>query len=88
MAFKKENFNKIGGMAQKGGGPQVFSYKHEAETVTGANYFDSVAGLLEPGDIIFASKVSSSGTASEVKMYYVASITAGVVTVTAFGAAA
>ena len=67
-------------MPLKGAAPQVFSYQHESDTLTSANYFDPVADLLEPGDIILASKVAS-GTASELKVLYVATVAAGVVTV-------
>lgn len=50
------------------------------ETVAAANYFDKVANIFNPGDLIVASLNTSSQT--ETIIYMVASVQDGVVTIT------
>lgn len=87
MAFSKLKLNKIGGQSLKGSAPQVFAYDNAAgDTVTSAGFFNSVADLLAPGDIIRVVNYTSNKPSGLVD-YVVASITAGVVVIAAGDAA-
>ena len=69
MAFKRANFQPIGGQACRGigGAPQMFSYKtDDAHTaVDAAGYFNEVRSLLNIGDIIFVTVVTNLDAANE-----------------------
>lgn len=81
MSFKKESITPTGGQSLRGKAPQVFAYKttDAIATVKASGYFNEVAGMLEPGDLIFVSTMSS-GAATGCYFLAVAAITSGVVT--------
>lgn len=81
MAFSKTQITPVGGQSLRGKAPQVFAYKttDALATVKASGYFDEMAEMLEAGDIIVVSTMSS-GSATGCYLLTVAAITAGVVT--------
>lgn len=90
MAFTFANFAAQSGQSSKRIAPAVFSYK-SADAVTAvaaSGYFNEVANMLLPGDLIFVAVVSGEA-ATGCTMLAVAGITeAGVVTTKQLSAAA
>lgn len=83
MAFDATNFQTVGGQTKAGNAPQVFSYQttDSAATVDTSGYFNAVASIVKPGDIIFRTTFSS-GSPSTAGMHLVMSVSAaGVVDV-------
>jgi len=85
MPFVRSNFSPIGGQSSRGKAPQVFSYStaDAAATVDTAGYFNSVADLVNVGDIILRTTFTD-GTFTAVStagMHVVSSNTGGVVDV-------
>ena len=63
MAFALANFSPAGASSARGKAPQLHTYQSTADnlaTVVGSGYFDEIAHLLEPGDIIFFIDVGAS----------------------------
>jgi hypothetical protein len=69
MAFKRANFQPIGGQACRGigGAPQLFSYKTDDThaTVDSAGYFNEVRSLLNIGDMIDVVVVTNLDASNE-----------------------
>lgn len=69
MAFKRANFQPIGGQAARGigGAPQMFSYKTDDAhaAVDTAGYFNEVRSLLQIGDLIYVVVVTNLDLATE-----------------------
>jgi len=83
MAFNSTNFQPIGGQAKAGNAPQMWSYTttDAAATVDTSGYFNSVAGLLKVGDLIYRV-TTSAGAVSTAGQHVVLTISAaGVVDV-------
>lgn len=61
MAFTLQNFQSDGNQAGRGKAPQRFKYRtaDTLATITANNYFTSIAGMLEVGDIIEVEFVDS-----------------------------
>lgn len=74
MAFKRANFQPIGGQACRGigGAPQVFSYKTDDShaTVDTAGYFNEVRSLLNVGDLIDVVVVTNLDASNEALSTY------------------
>lgn len=74
MAFKRANFQPIGGQACRGigGAPQLFSYKTDDShaTVDTAGYFNEVRGLLNVGDLIDVVVVTNLDASNEALATY------------------
>jgi len=88
MAFALANFAPIGGQGGRGAAPQMFSYRTtDASTaIDAAGYFNTVNGLLQVGDLIYAVDVDDVDTPTAItsgSLLIVNSITAaGVVDTT------
>jgi hypothetical protein len=89
MAFTIANFSPIGGQGRQGKAPQLFSYGtlDTHATVDASGYFNSVAGQLHIGDVIFvtvfATAIGDGGTVSTYGTHIVnAKSAAGVIDVT------
>jgi len=83
MPFVADNFVTVGGQMKAGNAPQVFAYQttDAAATVDSSGYFNAVASILKPGDIIFRTTFSA-GSPSTAGMHLVMSVSAaGVVDV-------
>lgn len=83
MPFVADNFVTVGGQMKAGNAPQIFSYQttDAAATVDTSGYFNAVASILKPGDIIFRTTFSA-GAPSTAGMHLVMSVSAaGVVDV-------
>ena len=54
MAFTSENLNLVAG-SKAGNAPQIWTYKSNdlAADIDGSGYFNSVAGLLKVGDLMY-----------------------------------
>lgn len=62
MAFDITKFQRIG--PQNSNAPSLFTYASGSDaltTVDGSGYFNSVAGVVQPGDIIFVIPTSGAG---------------------------
>ena len=83
MAFIATNFQLIGGQAKAGNAPQMWSYTTDdaATAVDTAGYFNAVASIVKPGDLILRV-TTSSGSVSTAGWHVVMTVTAaGVVNV-------
>lgn len=83
MPFVADNFVTVGGQMKAGNAPQIFSYQttDAAAAVDSSGYFNAVASILKPGDIIFRTTFSG-GNPSTAGMHLVMSVSAaGVVDV-------
>lgn len=83
MPFVADNFVTVGGQMKAGNAPQIFSYQttDSAATVDTSGYFNAVASILKPGDVIFRTTFSG-GNPSTAGMHLVMSVSAaGVVDV-------
>lgn len=82
MSFSNATITPVGGQSLRGKAPQVFAYKSTdaLNTVKASGYFNNFAAMLEPGDIIICTTMSS-GSGSSCYLLTVAAISsAGVVT--------
>jgi len=81
MAFDANGFTAYSA-SKRGNAPSMYGYK-SADAIADVNtsgYFNSVAALLDVGDIIHC--VTSTGTTAVVTLVYVVSNASGVVDVT------
>ena len=89
MAFKRANFQPVGGQSKRGlgGAPAVYSYKTDDThaTVDTAAYFNDVSDIVSIGDLIDVVVVTDLDVAAEAVATYgrhiVLSNAAGVVDV-------
>jgi len=83
MAFSSDGLVPIGGMSKAGNAPQIWAYKttDAHATVDTSGYFNSVAGLMKVGDLIYVI-VTSSGALSTAGWHVVKTNTGSVVNVT------
>lgn len=81
MSFSNATITPVGGQSLRGKAPQVFAYKttDALNTVKASGYFNSFGPMLEPGDIILCTTMSS-GAGSSCYMLTVAAKTSGTVT--------
>lgn len=81
MSFSNAAITPVGGQSLRGKAPQVFAYKttDALSTVKGSGYFNSFGPMLEPGDLILVSTMSS-GSATNCYILTVAAKTSGTVT--------
>lgn len=88
MAFTIANFQPLGGQAKSGYAPAHYTYAtlDTAATVDTSGYFNEVASILKPGDVIhrvtWSTAIGTGGTVSNYGTHLVNSVTAaGVVDV-------
>lgn len=87
MAFTIANFQPLGGQAKRGAAPAHYTYAtlDAATTVDGAGYFNEVANILKPGDVIhrvtWSTAIGTGGTVSNYGTHLVLTNAAGVVDV-------
>lgn len=87
MAFDITNFAPIGQQAKRGKAPQHWAYAtlDAAATVDTSGYFNTVANLVDVGDVIhrvtWATAIGSGGTISAYGTHIVLSNASGVVDV-------
>jgi hypothetical protein len=81
MAFNKEGLNLVAG-SKAGNAPQIWTYKsNDAGTaIDGSGYFNSVAGLLKVGDLMYIH--GTADTTGTFGLAVVASNTGTVVDIT------
>lgn len=81
MAFSNATITPVGGQSLRGKAPQVFAYKttDALSSVKASGYFDEFGFMLEPGDLIMVSTMSS-GAATNCYILTVAAKTSGTVT--------
>lgn len=83
MAFDLSGFQSAAGAARAGHVPVVHSYRtaDSATDVVAANYFDAVATLVAPGDLIYRVTVDVAGAVTAAGFHTVLTVAGGVVTV-------
>lgn len=83
MAFQMAGFQPAAGGSRGGGLPGLHTYRtQDAEaTVAAANYFNAVATVLSPGDLIYRITVDGTGAVTAAGLHVVKTVAAGAVTV-------
>ena len=71
MAFAMLNFTPIGGQSKRGAAPQEYGYRttDSIATMDTSGYFNTVAGLLDVGDVIRVEVVDSVSAPTAVTGY-------------------
>lgn len=87
MAFDKTNFQPLGGQAKAGTAPAHYTYAtlDSAATVDSSGYFNDMALILKPGDVIhrvtWSTAIGTGGTVSNYGTHLVLTNASGVVDV-------
>lgn len=87
MAFNIANFAPLGNSSKRGKASQHFTYwtLDSAATVDTSGYFNTIANMLQPGDVIhrvtWATAIGTGGTVSNYGTHLVLTNASGVVDV-------
>lgn len=83
MPFNRSHFAPIGNQARAGAAPQWWAYRTQdtAAQVAAAGYFNPVAPLLRPGDVIHRLTVDNGGTPVAAGLHVVLTVSNGAVDV-------
>lgn len=83
MAFQMSGFQPAAGGARGGGLPGVHTYRTQdaAATVAAANYFNPIATVLSPGDLIYRVTVDANGAVTSTGFHVVRTVSVTSVTV-------